>query len=90
MNKETMRAWIYAIAELIVIVNAILAAKGMGPLPFDKAEFLEWASYALGLAGFVHACWKNHNWTPAAQKAQEFLKGFKEDGFIEGGNTDVK
>lgn len=89
MNKETMRAWTYAIAELIVIVNAILAAKGMGPLPFDKAEFIEWASYALGFAGFVHACWKNHNWTPAAQKAQQFLTGFKEDGFI-GGDADVK
>ena len=88
MNKETMKAWVYLAAELIVILNAVLAAKGMTPLPVDKADVIEWGSYALGLAGFIHACWKNHNWTPAAQKAQEFLKGFKEDGF--GGDEDAE
>ena len=87
MRKETMKAWLYAAAEMIVIVNAVLAAKGMAPLPFDKAELIEGGSYVLGFIGFVHACWKNHNWTPAAQKAQEILKGFKEDGF--GGEEDA-
>lgn len=88
MKNEKMKAWLYAIAELIVVINAVLAAKGMGPLPVDKAEVLEWGSYVLGFAGFVHACWKNHNWTAAAAKAQEFLRGFKEDGF--GGDRDVE
>lgn len=88
MNREKMKAWLYAVAELVLIINAVLAAKGAGPLPFEQSDVLEWGSYVLGFAGFIHACWKNHNWTPAAAKAQEFLKGFKEDGF--GGEEDAE
>lgn len=88
MRREKMKAWLYAAAEFVVVINAVLVAKGCTPLPLGEAEVIEWGSYALGFAGFIHACWKNHNWTPAAQKAQELLKGFKEDGF--GGDGDAE
>ena len=88
MNREAMKAWVYLLAELVVIINAFLVVKGMSPLPISEAEVIEWGSYVLGLIAFLHACCKNHNWKPAAQKAQEFLKGFKEDGF--GGDEDAE
>ena len=88
MRREKMKAWLYACAEFVVVINAVLVAKGCTPLPVGEAEVIEWGSYLLGFAGFIHACWKNHNWTPAAVKAQEFLKGFKEDGF--GVNEDAE
>ena len=88
MNREAMKACGYLLAELVVIINACLVVKGMSPLPISEAEVIEWGSYVLGLIAFLHACWKNHNWTPAARKAQEFLKGFKEDGF--GGDEDAE
>lgn len=88
MSKEAGKAWVYLIAELVVIINAFFVAKGMSPLPVSEAEVIEWGSYVLGLIAFLHVCWKNHNWTPAARKAQEFLKGFKEDGF--GGDEDAE
>lgn len=88
MSKEAGKAWVYLIAELVVIINAFFVAKGMSPLSVSEAEVIEWGSYLLGLIAFLHACWKNHNWTEAAAKAQEFLKGFKEDGF--GGIDDAE
>ena len=87
MKNEQLKAWLYAAGELVVVVNAVLVAKGLSPLPVGEAEIIEWGSYLLGFAGLVHACWKNHNWTPAAQKAQELLKAFKEDGFEEADNA---
>ena len=88
MRKEKMKAWLYAAAEFVVVINAVLVAKGCSPLPVGEADVVEWVSYLIGFVGFIHACWKNHNWTAAAAKAQEFLKGFKEDGF--GGNEDAE
>lgn len=79
-NKETLKAYLYALAEFVAILNGFLVGAGKNPLPFDEAMVLEVGAYVLAIVAFGVAVWKNHNFTKAAQKAQTWLRALKEDG----------
>ena len=82
-NKETLRAYVSLFGELLCVFNALLTAKGVTPLPFNENIVVEVAYYVLGIIAVIYACWKNHNFTPAAQAAQKVLQGYKEDGCLD-------
>ena len=79
-NKETLKAYLYALAEFVGIFNGFLTAAGKNPLPFDEVMVLEVGAYVLAIVAFGFTVWKNHNFTKAAQKAQTWLRALKEDG----------
>ena len=82
MNTETVKAIIYAVAEIIVVLNGFLVAMGKSPLPLDESTVMMYGSFVAAGIAFLVAIWKNHNFTIAAQKAQKFLNALK------GGETD--
>lgn len=82
-NRETLKAFVRLVGELVCVVNALLTAKGITPLPFDENAVVSGAYIAIGLIAVVYACWKNHNFTPAAQAAQKALENYKEDGVFD-------
>lgn len=79
-NKETLKAYLYTLAEFVGVLNGFLTASGTNPLPFNEAMVLEVGAYVLAIIAFGHAVWKNHNFTKAAKKAQACLRAFREDG----------
>lgn len=83
MNKELSKAIIRLVVTFILMVNAVLTARGINPIPFDESVFTEWAVYLVSGVSTVWAWWKNNNVTPAAQAAQEYMKAIKEDGLPE-------
>lgn len=72
------KAIIRLIVTIILLINAILTAKGVNPIPFDENLFTEVATIVAALIACVYAAWwKNNNCTKQAQEAQTFLNGLK-------------
>lgn len=65
------------IITVIVVVNMILTAKGIDPIPFDETAITEAISYVLGGLGVVWAWWKNNPIRNHAIKAQKDLEAYK-------------
>lgn len=79
--KEVKAAFIRFLVGTILLINAILIAKGMNPIPFDETIFTETMSYIItGLAEAYLWWWKNNNVTKKAIEAQEFLSSIKKGG----------
>ena len=91
MNKESSKAIIRLIVAAILLVNSILTAKGINPIPFDENAFTDIATQVLAGLGCIWVWWKNNNVTKSAQYAQESLKELKkthvDDGEVE---TDIE
>lgn len=82
-NKETLKAFARLVGEFVCVVNALLTAKGITPLPYNEYVVVEGAYIAIGLIALLYASWKNHNFTPWAQAAQQALNNYKEDGVFD-------
>ncbi len=50
----------------VALLNQILTACGIAPLPFDEAETAELVSTAITAAAALWAWWKNNSFTQAA------------------------
>ncbi|MGN0693724.1 MAG: phage holin [Lentihominibacter sp.] len=71
------KAIIRLIVTAILLINSILTAKGINPIPFDESAFTEIATHVAALAACIWAWWKNNNVSKQAQEAQIFLDGLK-------------
>lgn len=78
--KSTQNAIIRLVIAALAMINAILTAAGMNPIPFDATLVTEWLTYAFNGAMLIWAWWKNAPMTEAAQEAQTYMKAIKEDG----------
>lgn len=91
MNKESSKAIIRLIVAAILLINSILTAKGINPIPFDENAFTDIATQVFAGLGCIWVWWKNNNVTKSAQYAQESLKELKkthiDDGEVE---TDIE
>lgn len=58
----------------LALVNQVLSAAGMSPLPIDSATLEPWVTTGLTTAAAVWAWWKNNSFTPEAIRADEVLK----------------
>ena len=91
MKTETTKAFIRLLVAAILMLNSVLTAKGINPIPFDETAFSDIAlQVATGLS-VIWVWWKNNNVTKSAQYAQESLKELKkthiDDGEVE---TDIE
>ena len=75
MSKERILAIVRIVALFVTAINALLAAKGINPIPFDETLVGETACYVVAGATALWAWWKNNNVTNAAiQKYSEESK----------------
>lgn len=80
MRNETIKAFIRLLVAAILMLNSILAAKGLNPIPFDETTFSDIAlQVATGLS-VIWCWWRNNNVTSAAKEAQGYKKALQEDG----------
>ena len=75
-KKAVTRLIIAAIAML----NAILTAAGVNPIPFDEMLVTEWISYAFDGAMLIWVWWKDAPITKAGIAGHDIMKAIKEDG----------
>ena len=75
--RERIKGIIRIVALFVTAINAVLAAKGISPLPFDEEVLSEAISDILFWAAALWAWWKNNNMTAAAISAQDYLRWFK-------------
>lgn len=66
------------IALLLVLINIVLEKCGVDILPTDKSLILEFVETIIELAAIAVGFWKNNSFTPAAIKADAFLKELRE------------
>lgn len=74
VSKETI---IRTIALILSIINYILTAKGMNPLPFGETEVYEFISMIAMGAASIWAWWKNNSFTKEAIAADKMLDDLK-------------
>lgn len=80
MRNETIKAFIRLLVAAILMLNGVLTAKGLNPIPFDESAFSDVAlQVATGLS-VIWVWWKNNNVTRAAKEAQSYKKALQEDG----------
>lgn len=80
MKNETVKAFIRLLVAAILMLNSVLTAKGLNPIPFDETAFSDIAlQIATGLS-VIWVWWKNNNVTRAAKEAQNYKKALHEDG----------
>lgn len=74
------RAVIRLIVAALAMLNAILTAAGINPIPFDEALVTEWLSYAFDAAMLVWVWWKDAPLTRAGITGHDVMRAIKEDG----------
>lgn len=68
---------------VLVIVNVILGHLGYDLINVDENEILEFVEALIEIAIIVVGFWKNNSYTEKAIKADEFLKGLREESEVE-------
>lgn len=63
---------------LIALINQVLTALNINPLPFSDEEIYTFISTAVTVVAALWAWWKNNSITKNAIKADEYLKELKE------------
>lgn len=74
--KEAITRLIIAV---ILLINAVLTAKGYNPIPFDENAVVEVITQLFAAGGIIWVWWKNNNITHEAREAQEYLKWLKSE-----------
>lgn len=71
MKKETIKAFIRLLVAAILMLNSVMTAKGLNPIPFDESAFSDVAlQVATGLS-VLWVWWRNNNVTAKARAAKE-------------------
>lgn len=74
------RAITRLIVAAIAMLNAILTAAGVNPIPFDETLVTEWISYAFDGAMLIWVWWKDAPITEAGITGHDVMRAIKEDG----------
>lgn len=80
MKNETIKAFIRLLVAAILMLNSVLTAKGLNPIPFDETAFSDVALQVVTGLSVVWVWWRNNNVTRAAKEAQGYKKALQEDG----------
>lgn len=75
ISKETV---IRTVILIVTLINTLLTALGLNPLPFSENEIYQAISTVCTVAAAIWAWWKNNSFTKAAIKADEIMKQMKE------------
>jgi SPP1 family holin len=76
--KITKGTIIRTIALAVVLLNLLLKALGKPLIDFDEGTVMYWLEYIIEIAVIIVTFWKNNSFSPAAIKADEFLKTLRE------------
>lgn len=77
MKNETIKAFIRLLVAAILMLNSVLTAKGLNPIPFDETAFSDIAlQIATGLS-VLWVWWKNNNVTKKARAQKEISNKLK-------------
>lgn len=77
MKNETIKAFIRLLVAAILMLNSVLTAKGLNPIPFDETAFSDIAlQIATGLS-VLWVWWKDNNVTKKARAQKELSKKLK-------------
>lgn len=77
MKNETIKAFIRLLVAAILMLNSVLTAKGLNPIPFDETTFSDIAlQIATGLS-VLWVWWKNNNVTKKARAQKEISNKLK-------------
>lgn len=76
--KITKSTIVRTILVAFVIVNFFLERCGIDVIPTDEYTILMFVETAIEIAIIAVGFWKNNSFTPAARKADKFLKELKE------------
>lgn len=85
--NEVSKAIIRLLVTFILLLNAVLTAKGINPIPFDATTFTDVASQVVAALAVIWSWWKNNNVTKAAAYAQESLNELKKAHTDDGEST---
>lgn len=78
-NEKTTKGTIVRTIVLVVaIVNHFLTISGHSVLPFDEDSVNEIVSTVFMAVVSIWTWWKNNSFTPAAKKADKYMKSLKE------------
>lgn len=72
--KITKGTIIRTIALAVVLLNLGLKALGKPLIEFDEGTVMYWLEFIIELAVIIVNFWKNNSFSPAAIKADEFMK----------------
>lgn len=72
--NERVKAFVTIVATAVAFLNAILAAKGINPIPFSEESFYSVTSEIVSGVLILWAWWKNQNITANAISAQQYLE----------------
>lgn len=74
-SKET---WIRTVVLAVALLNQILTAAGMNPLPFSEEGMYQFLSTVVTAGVSLWNWWKNNSFTAYAVKADEYLTALRE------------
>ena len=60
MDKEFSKAVIRLVVTAFLLINALLTAKGVNPIPLDESQVTDIASQVAAVAACVWVWWKNN------------------------------
>jgi len=76
-QKVTPETIIRTIVLVLALINQALTACGKNPLPFAESEIYELLTLLVTIGAALWAWWKNNSFTPAAIKADGYMKALK-------------
>ena len=76
ISKGTL---VRTIALTLVLFNMLLKALGKPIIDNDEGSILYWVEYIIEIAVILVTFWKNNSFSSAAIKADEFLKGLRNE-----------
>ncbi len=80
VSKSTI---IRTVVLLIALINQILTAFDINPLPFSEEEIYEVVSWVVTAVATICAWWKNNSFTYEAVKADQYLADLKEGRYLD-------
>lgn len=76
--KITKSTIVRTILVALVIINFVLEKFGVDLIPVNESNILMFVETVIEIAVLAVGFWKNNSYTPAAIKADEFLKELRE------------
>lgn len=77
-EKTTKGTIVRTIVLFVAVINHFLTLSGHSVLPFDEDSVNEIVSTVFMAVVSIWTWWKNNSFTPAAKKADKYMKSLKE------------
>ena len=82
-QKITPDTIIRTVILALVLINQVLTARGMNPLPFAESDVYEMLSLLATIGASLWAWWKNNSFTKPAIEADKYMRQLKTQKKIE-------